>query len=575
MEIVVWGGGYYLDNNRKEPRRLKKIVVSLISIVTLITVVSFSYAWWTTTTKQNEMNILGTSCLKIEMDELSEAISLKKAYPLTDKEGEKLEPFHFRIRNICNTGVDYKVNIEVLQIDGKRIESKNIAVKIDKKVKKKLTEEYSTSKIETEDYEAIEAYNIYKGTLTAYANVEHEVRLWMDESADNDSQNGKFEAKVVITGDQNEIAQDGDIQLAMLVDGKMQEEMPNKEEENYAVEVKCDKGSGKWNQETWGVEITGIEKNQVSCNIEFTTLEKDTTIDFDYTGKEEAISLPKGNYKLEVWGAQGGAESEEAKNIGGLGGYSVGEYTISSSDTLFVNVGGQGSNIRNNNEYFGGYNGGGTGNTVSQIGFGGGGATHIAKVSGLLSTLESQKEQVLIVAGGGGGNGGTYSYGNDIYGGSGGGFKGKDGYNNIVNTHPNNSSTNYTGIGGSQNEGGYEIHKKSENAKGKFGQGGNYYYIEGDRCGIDSSIGGCGGAGGGGGYFGGGGSSRGHAGGGGGSGYIGNPLLTNKAMYCYQCTTSDADETKTYTTDSVSSEAISQNAKQGDGYARITYLGNN
>ena len=47
----------------------------------------------------------------------------------------------------------------------------------------------------------------------------------------------------------------------------------------------------------------------------------------------------------------------------------------------------------------GGYNGGGQANYGAGTG---GGATHIAKVSGLLSTLSSQTGNILIVAGGGG-----------------------------------------------------------------------------------------------------------------------------------------------------------------------------
>ena len=62
--------------------------------------------------------------------------------------------------------------------------------------------------------------------------------------------------------------------------------------------------------------------------------------------------------------------------------------------------------------------------------------------------------------------------------------------------------------------------------------------------------------------------------GGGGSGYIGNSLLTNKGMYMYNsgCTSSTATDTKTTCTSNVSSTAISNYAKQGNGYARITRL---
>ena len=67
-------------------------------------------------------------------------------------------------------------------------------------------------------------------------------------------------------------------------------------------------------------------------------------------------------------------------------------------------------------------------------------------------------------------------------------------------------------------------------------------------------------------------------GGGGGSGYIGNSRLISgngitKSMYCYNCTTSNAADTLTYSVTTVSATATSNTAKQGNGYAKITYLG--
>ena len=52
-------------------------------------------------------------------------------------------------------------------------------------------------------------------------------------------------------------------------------------------------------------------------------------------------------------------------------------------------------------------------------------------------------------------------------------------------------------------------------------------------------------SGGGGGFYGGASSLRGA---GGGSSYIGNSLLTNKVMYCYNCTESSKEATKTIPT---------------------------
>ena len=118
--------------------------------------------------------------------------------------------------------------------------------------------------------------------------------------------------------------------------------------------------------------------------------------------------------------------------------------------------------------------------------------------------------------------------------------------------------------GGTQSSGG-KGSGTVEARNGRFGIGGSG--IAGDTDGA---------GGGGGGFYGGGGIT--YAGGaGGGSGYIGNTNLTNKIMYCYNCQSSEneADEThiKTRSTTNVSNEPISYYAKQGVGFARITYLG--
>ena len=156
--------------------------------------------------------------------------------------------------------------------------------------------------------------------------------------------------------------------------------------------------------------------------------------EYDYSNSENIFIAPlSGVYKLEVWGAQGGSNTKSntvsTVAIGGYGGYSIGNVSLSKNDILFINVGGKGSNNTNATGGSGGYNGGGTGgNAVAQSlngGCGGGGATHIATVSGELSELSQYKDtysqnssnEILIVAGGGGGAGNESTQGNA------GGFK--------------------------------------------------------------------------------------------------------------------------------------------------------
>lgn len=125
-------------------------------------------------------------------------------------------------------------------------------------------------------------------------------------------------------------------------------------------------------------------------------------VQFDYTGQEEQITLDPGDYILECWGAQGGSNVHWQ---GGLGGYSRGWLRLIERTTIYINVGGEGtSGIYP--PIYGGYNGGGqvnSGLNGDHTSGSGGGATHIALVSGLLRSLENQKGKIIMVAGAGGG----------------------------------------------------------------------------------------------------------------------------------------------------------------------------
>ena len=204
-----------------------------------------------------------------------------------------------------------------------------------------------------------------------------------------------------------------------------------------------------------------------------------------------------GNYKLEVWGAQGGGYG---KHSNALGGYSGGWRNISKDDILYIVCGGKGID---KNHYTDGtsYNGGGRG----YDGSGGGGATHIATMTGLLKDLVDNKDAVICVAGGAGANGGWAVHDFTLYQ-SGGGLIG-------LGSPPIYGPKDTPTKG---DTGGTQTGCGPDGIKGGFGYGGSIYN------------GGEGGAGGGGWYGGnasGGGEVYASTHGGGGSGYIGG--LTN------------------------------------------------
>lgn len=282
-------------------------------------------------------------------------------------------------------------------------------------------------------------------------------------------------------------------------------------------------------------------------------LELDKT--FDYTGSEQTYTVKlDGKYKLEVWGAQGGSYNSEY--YGGYGGYSVGTIELKKNQIIYVYVGGQGTILNDNSDYIpGGFNGGGRGanKDANVISTSGGGATHVATKSGLLSSLEGYKDNILIVSAGGGGTSyqsGTYSG----VGGSGGGYIGSDGTNTMTDYKPGAGGTQSSG----GNSGGGVANNQERGTSGSFGQGGNGNYYSG---------------GGGAGLYGGGASNQ--SGAGGGSSYIGNSLLSDKSMYYYcssSCNTSTAASTKTVSTTCVDETAKKNCAKLGNGYVKITYV---
>ena len=227
-------------------------------------------------------------------------------------------------------------------------------------------------------------------------------------------------------------------------------------------------------------------------------------------------------FTIELWGGQGGGSK------GGRGGYTklvsqLGN-KFNEGTVLYVGVGGKGV-YRS-----GGYNGGGS--SFGNNSYGGGGATHLATKSGVLSSLSGSKSSVIAVAGGGGGS----SKDNLVAGGNGGGN----------NNSGNNGGGKWYGFGGcvsgncdATRYGNYYTKTQGKYpTKSSFGLGGSCYDVDGAYPG----------GGGGSGYYGGGAGNTGNSsnlsGGGGGSGYCNS---------------------------SYGSCSGSSGSRAGNGYAKITW----
>lgn len=283
-------------------------------------------------------------------------------------------------------------------------------------------------------------------------------------------------------------------------------------------------------------ELKGFDSNNIKTG---------DILNFNYTGAVQSITLPKGTYKLECWGAQGGNGANGSSGLdsssgapGGKGGYSMGTLLLPAKTQIYVYVGGKGGCITSStNDYNGGFNGGGSGGvsgSMSRSG-GGGGATDIRFEQDSLYAR-------VIVAGGGG----ATSWGpSNEYGDAGGGESSIAGSNSPGLS--NQTSGNAFGIGANA--------KASSTSYNINGAGGGGWY-----GGISStnSVGG---------------GSKTH--GGGGSGYVytsstaknyPSGCLLNSSYYL------SAAKTIAGNTSFTSPTGSSETGHSGNGYCRITVI---
>ena len=80
----------------------------------------------------------------------------------------------------------------------------------------------------------------------------------------------------------------------------------------------------------------------------------------------ESVTLPRGKYIFECWGASGGdGGGDSARASGGKGGYAIGYIKLRKKSQFYINVGEKGYCTGKNEIQKGGFNGGGQGGTAN------------------------------------------------------------------------------------------------------------------------------------------------------------------------------------------------------------------
>lgn len=173
----------------------KKVNMIVLVMLVILTLIGLSYGYFFIQKNQENNNVAGSKCFKLEFSNESEAINLSNMYPISDEEGKKQIPYSFTITNTCDMLAGYTVNMEMLE--GTTLNSKYLDVLVNNEEIKLLSTYEAT---DTVIANSTESRILTKGTLAYNDSADYTVRFWMDKDVEDiESMNKLFKSKIVIS----------------------------------------------------------------------------------------------------------------------------------------------------------------------------------------------------------------------------------------------------------------------------------------------------------------------------------------------------------------------------------------
>ena len=172
----------------------KKVNMIVLVVSVILMLIGLSYGYFFIRKNQENNNVAGSECFKLEFSNESEAINLSNMYPISDEEGKKQVPYSFTITNTCDMLAGYTVNMEMLE--GTTLNSKYLDVLVNNEEIKLLSTYEAT---DTVIANSTESRILTKGTLAYNDSVDYTVRFWMDKDVEDiESMNKYFASKIVV-----------------------------------------------------------------------------------------------------------------------------------------------------------------------------------------------------------------------------------------------------------------------------------------------------------------------------------------------------------------------------------------
>ena len=184
-------------NNKK-----RNMVILGILVILLIVVFAGSYAYWTSSRVQVDEDELASTCLNIELENVTNGISLQEAFPIVDAEGIGSTGYTFRVVNTCNSYIEYDINMESLSSVAaeNRIALQWVDAIIDNNPVKALADYgvAAQSYLQPSDGVAYDTRILDRGAVGPNTYSEHILRLWMDEDTPEDYMLKSYIGKISI-----------------------------------------------------------------------------------------------------------------------------------------------------------------------------------------------------------------------------------------------------------------------------------------------------------------------------------------------------------------------------------------
>ena len=178
-------------------KKNKVILLSVGILLVLSLIIGFTYAFYMFSVSQEGTNTFSSDCFRIEYTD-SNAISLEDAFPISESEASDLVPYTFTVSNVCNSSIDYKINIEELNTSNLDINS--IRFKLDNHFSQILGSIDNNDPATFVNQNVLLSKTIFNGSLMGNSSRTFNLKLWVDENSTvEQSANKTFESKVVVT----------------------------------------------------------------------------------------------------------------------------------------------------------------------------------------------------------------------------------------------------------------------------------------------------------------------------------------------------------------------------------------